>query len=157
MKRFVVGVLIGFVFGMTAGLVPWIRSSDFAVYAVSRDRPDLLHLYFLVGGNANQLTAEGSLAYVATGPNGGNAVLAILLRHGADPNRGIGRNTPLMNAASWCYVDGLRLLIAAHADPSLKNERGKTAIDMVCSAPQDLAIAAKHYLGGAVISNNPGH
>lgn len=84
---------------------------------------------------------------------GGNAVLAILLRHAADPNRGFGRYTPLMNAASWCDLDGLRLLIAAHADPDLKNEHGETAIDTVCSGPRDAATDARRYLQNVMISN----
>ena len=84
---------------------------------------------------------------------GGNAVLANLLRHAADPNRGFGRYTPLMNAASWCDLDGLRLLIAAHADPDRKNEHGETAIDTVCSGPRDAATDARRYLQGVMISN----
>jgi hypothetical protein len=150
MKRFVFGATVGLAFGVVLGLVPWMRSSDFACYAVWRNKPELLRLYFLLGGNSNLRTAKGSLVYIATGPDGGNAVLAMLLQHGADPNLGLGHYTPLMNAASWCALDAVRMLIAAHANPRLRNERGETAIETTCAAPAPEAALVSDYLRGAM-------
>ncbi len=146
MKRFLFGALVGLAIGVSLGIVPWLRSWDFASYAVSRNEPDLLRLYFLLGGDPNLRTADGSLAYIATGPHGGDAVLAILLQHGADPNRGFGRYTPLMNAASWCDLHAVQILIAAHANPRLRNERGQTAVETTCVAPESEAGAVRAEL-----------
>jgi ankyrin repeat protein len=154
MKPFVLAIPLSLMVGLLLGAVPWVRSTDFALHAVSENRPSLLRLYFLLGGNANVRTSEGSLLFVATGPHGGHAVLALLVQHGSDPNRGFGRYTPLMNAASWCDIEGARMLIAAHANPLLKNERNQTALDTVCLAPESEAAAVSDYLRSVMASNN---
>jgi hypothetical protein len=92
------------------------------------DADEGLRKWLKGGGNPNEKNNDGaSLLFVATGPKGGNRVLEVLLRAGADPNVGQGSSTPLMNAASWVNAKGVKLLLAAGADPLLKDETGRTA------------------------------
>ncbi|MFG6429832.1 ankyrin repeat domain-containing protein [Roseateles sp. LYH14W] len=81
-----------------------------------------------VSPNATNEVGE-SLLHVATGPKGGIAVVRTLLKAGADANRGQGSYTPLMNASSWVDLDSVTLLLAAGADPLLKNGDGQTALE----------------------------
>ena len=83
-------------------------------------------------GNPDLRTEQGcSLLYLATGPHGGNDVLRVLTKHGANVNEGCGQYTPLMNAASWVNQEAVMLLLEAGADPRLENENGHTAIDVI--------------------------
>ena len=136
------------------GLAHWVRSPAFALNAVRSDSPNALRAYLLAGGDANLVTSEGSLVYVATGPNGGSTVLSLLLRHGADPNHGRDQDTPLMNAASWCALDAVRMLLEAHADPHRVNARGQSALETICAAPEPAAQVTAEVLEQAMASNN---
>jgi ankyrin repeat protein len=72
--------------------------------------------------------------------------MALLLSHGADPNLGAGRLTPLMNAATWCSIDGVMMLVQAGADPALRDEHGKTAWDSTCDQPAEMRERIHGYL-----------
>lgn len=69
------------------------------------------------------------------------AMVALLLEHHAyidaeSPNR----TTPLMMAARYGHPDAVQLLLEEGADPSLRNEKGLTAVDFARSAGRnDLA------------------
>jgi len=92
-----------------------------------------LRSYLDQGGDPNAKAAHGeSLLYVATGPHGGEEVLRLLLQRGANPNLGAGKYTPLMNASSWCWFEGVTLLIESGADPKAQNEKGETALQTMC-------------------------
>jgi ankyrin repeat protein len=102
--------------------------------AVDRNDTTFLSTYLEAGGNANALDSRGqSLLYLATGPHGGTDVLRLLLANGADPDKGMGSYTPLMNAASWARLD-VMVLVEAGADPLATNAEGKTALDCVGQA-----------------------
>lgn len=79
----------------------------------------------------------GPLIYIAAGPKGGAEVTLVLLKAGADPNaaNSDGR-LPLQNAASWCSVNIVSLLLEAGANPHKKGKGDKTALDDTCSRPQ---------------------
>lgn len=84
------------------------------------------------GGNPDARDSSGqSLVYIATGPHGGHAVLIALLEGGADPNLGLHKYTPLMNAANWADLDSVRSLLTHGANPNLRNEDGKIAMELV--------------------------
>jgi ankyrin repeat protein len=68
---------------------------------------------------------------MATSPKGGKAIVSLLLEKGANVNVGVGKYTPLMNAASWVNIDVVELLLNNGADPSLVNEEGKKAADLI--------------------------
>ena len=95
------------------------------------DRSYVMH-WLEGGGNPNTVSgSKASLLYIATGPKGGNDVLALLLEACANPNLGAYGYTPLMNAASWVNLPAVELLLTYGADPQQRNEKGQTAIDVV--------------------------
>ncbi|MCF4098981.1 ankyrin repeat domain-containing protein [Maritalea mediterranea] len=81
--------------------------------------------------------SAGPLIYIAAGPKGGAEVTLVLLQAGADPNaaNSDGR-LPLQNAASWCSVNIVSLLLEAGANPHMKGKGDKTALDDTCKRPQ---------------------
>lgn len=94
--------------------------------AVRRNDSSYAERYLKLGGDPNAVDRHGeTLLYIATGPHGGMEVLSLLIDYKADPNQGT--YTPLMNAASWGWLDGVKILISAGADPLLTNSEGKTA------------------------------
>ena len=70
-------------------------------------------------------------------------VIQLMLDHyayidAASPNG----STPLMMAAMYGSVDAVNLLLAAGADPSLKNQRGLSALDFATRAERPAAVAS---------------
>lgn len=109
-----------------------------AFAAVDANNSRILQRYLSTGGDPNARASNGySMLYVATGPHGGEAVLRLLLSQGANPNIGSGNFTPLMNASSWCWLQGVQLLVKSGADIHLRNERGQTAMETVCAGGGD--------------------
>jgi len=81
------------------------------------------------GGNPNILLPDScTLLYYATGPRGGLAVTKLLVDAGANVDKGVGKYTPLMNAACWIAYDCVKYLLDHKANPNLINEDGKTAL-----------------------------
>jgi hypothetical protein len=96
--------------------------------AVDRNDPTVLRRWLEQGGDPDATLGGRSLLYVATGPHGGAEVLDLLLAHGADPELGADGYSPLMNAASWCWLDGVKKLVDAGADP-------RPGLVTVCEGP----------------------
>jgi uncharacterized protein len=116
---------------LLAGCAPRPQS---AFTAADSNDARALGAYLDAGGDPNAKSPSGeSLLYVATGPHGGKEVLLLLLQRGADPDLGGGSYTPLMNASSWCWFDGVTLLVEAGADVNLRNADGRTALQEVCA------------------------
>lgn len=110
-----------------------------AAGAVRNNDYQALTAYLAQGGNPNAESRDGdALLYLASGPRGGHAVLAVLLEAGADVNKGA-RNgrTALMNAAGWCDAQMVVMLLGAGADARALGPENKTARDSVCSGPLD--------------------
>lgn len=84
------------------------------------------------GGNPNIILPDSStLLYIATGPHGGMEVTKILVEAGSDVNKGQCKYTPLMNAASWTNYLIVEYLLDHNANPNLKNNFGKTALQVI--------------------------
>ncbi len=131
------------------------RESKVDVYtAVRTNNTAALQDYLDGGGSPDATTKEGeSLLYLATGPKGGTDVLKLLLKNGADPDKGYAKYTPLMNAASWACLEICQLLVESGADPCLKNSKNLTAVQCVGnSGGSEKAVI--EYLTKAMASKN---
>lgn len=81
--------------------------------------------------------SQGPLIYIAAGPKGGAEATLVLLKAGADPNAANSDDRlPLQNAASWCSVQIVSLLLEAGANPHKRGKGDKTALDDTCRRPQ---------------------
>lgn len=125
--------LLTCLFGLALLACAPVETNPFA--AVDSNDVRSLRSYLDRGGNPDARNSNGeSLLYIATGPHGGEDVLRLLLKHGAKPDAGApGGYTPLMNAASWCWLEGVSILAEAGADVHARNSRGETAMQTVCS------------------------
>lgn len=119
---------------LVAGLAHGCGSRSEIAEVVRRGDTDALVLDLLWGADPNARIEGGALLYVATGPKGGLAVTRVLLEIGADPERGSGDYTPLMNAASWGRLETCKLLVAFGADPARLGSGGQTAADVAGKA-----------------------
>ena len=100
--------------------------------AALRGHTDLVKKLIDRGADVNK-TGWTPLHYAAT--NGHLEIMNLLLEHHAyidaeSPNA----TTPLMMAAHYGSADAVRLLLAAGADPTLKNQLGMNAIDFALKA-----------------------
>lgn len=115
------------------------QSNDPIVTSVAENEVAAVQRYLEEGGDPNMKTRDGKpLLFIASGPKGGEDVAKLLLDAGADPNAATedGR-TPLHNAAAWCDVEMVQLLIAGGVNLTLANGDGETALDVVCKSPAD--------------------
>ena len=87
------------------------------------------------GGDVNK-TGWTPLHYAATGGN--LEIIKLLLEaHAYIDAESPNRTTPLMMAAMYGTADAAKLLMEEGADPTLKNEKGLTAIDFALMAKRD--------------------
>lgn len=115
--------------------------------AVRKNDADFVGNWIKEGGDVNLFDPTGqSLLYIATGPQGGDEVLDVLLSQGANPNVGMGDYTPLMNAASWLNIKGVGSLIKHGANKGLKLKSGKMAIDLIADGDPALSEKIKEKL-----------
>jgi ankyrin repeat protein len=113
-------------------LVGCTKESTNIAQAVDGNEAGYVKEWLKSGGDPNLTNAHGeSLLYIATGPHGGHEVLEALLAAGAKIEMGAGKYTPLMNAASWCDLEAVQLLLKHGANPNAQNERGQRALDVV--------------------------
>lgn len=120
-----------------AACQPRAVPNDPIIAAVRANDVATLEAFVKTGGDVNLTDREGNpLLYLATGPQGGPEVAAILIRAGArlETKSATGR-TPLENAVGWCDIDMVQLLLFAGADPSLLGN--DKAGDVACKAPAD--------------------
>lgn len=124
-------LLICVLTALLSACVNRVMSDPFA--ATNANDARSLSVYLDRGGDPDAKSTHGeSLVYIATGPNGGKDVLRLLLERGANPNLGASSYSPLMNASSWCWLEGVTLLAEAGADLNARDERGHTALETVC-------------------------
>jgi len=134
--------LLPCLFGLALLACAPVEKNPFA--AVDSNDVRSLRSYLDRGGSPDARTSNGeSLLYIATGPHGGEDVLRLLLERGARPDAGAaGGYTPLMNAASWCWLQGVSMLVKAGADVHARNSRGETAMQTVCSGRDANSVVA---------------
>lgn len=137
-----------FMTGLVSGCYPSSNVTDICSIVAKNDVSSL-QKWIEEGGDPNYISRHGeSLLYIATGPNGGIEVVSLLIEAGANVDSGSGHYTPLMNAASWCDVPTVLLLLEHGADPTKENSRGDTAHECVglCKGDHEL----KRVLSDAV-------
>lgn len=73
-----------------------------------------------------------SSALVVAAAMGSSGMAELLLARGAmaDEREPDGGKTPLMWAAFWCQPAAIRTLLSAGADPTLRDDTGRTALDL---------------------------
>lgn len=146
--QFLAGLLI---LASVAGCQPRATPDDPVFAAVRSNDAGRIGQYLAEGGDPNRLDPRGeSLLHVATGARGGEAVARALLIGGADPDvKNAQGRTPLHNAAGWCDLDTVRILIEAGADTSMADIDGQTPVDAVCAEPLDRRHETIALLSGA--------
>lgn len=109
------------------------------VKAVRLNDAETLTAMLADGNDPNATDRDGdSLVYIAVGQHGGREVLQVLIGAGADLEKGSGEGrTPLQNAAGWCSVHLVRMLLDAGANPHHAGRGGQLPVDSVCKRPQD--------------------
>lgn len=125
---------------------------DTTVAAAVRDNDaEAVRAYLDADGDPDAVSRDGlPLIYLATGPRGGADVLAVLIAGGAGLETAAGNGrTALMNAAGWCDVEMVAMLIAAGADVGRATPAGETARDAVCAGPLDLRAQVLNLLDTA--------
>lgn len=93
---------------------------------------DVLEMLIEAGADVNWKDSDGGTALheAAYGDWGSPTAIAVLLRHGAEPDATTTHGvTPLMLAADRGEIDCIKLLLNAGADPKRKDLEGKSAID----------------------------
>ena len=101
---------------------------------------------------ASQLSPQARTTHLASGPTPVD-IADELLGHGADVNaKSAAGVTPLMVAAGHNNAPMIGLLLSKGANPALKNNTGKTALDIAREARNEVAMSALQLL--AVSSPN---
>jgi hypothetical protein len=140
-----------FVVGLVIGLVPWARSTSFALDAIRSGSYPRLWLYLVLGGDANARTPAGSLLYavmdLSSGQRAAIEQATLLAHHGADIEGGPGTDTPLMAAAAWCNPDAITALLQLGANRNAVRTNGRTAASAVCVGPPDARSKTLRALG----------
>lgn len=127
--------------------------SDSVHRAVLDHDLDTLARLLAAGGDPNELYEVCAPLHNAVGEleDGGDIeAIALLLRHGADPNRWTTDHgaTPLLFALSDGHRDAALMLLAAGADPNVRSDVGDVPISM-CVVRGDLKMAATLLRAGA--------
>lgn len=121
------------------GSQPRSQEEHPVVDAVIKNDARITNQYLAEGGDPNMVTSRGDpLLFIATGARGGLDVATTLVNAGANVNLpNAGGRTPLHNAAGWCNVDIVNLLLENGADVRAVDGKGTNVIDTVCTAPAD--------------------
>lgn len=131
-------VLMGTLAATLAGCQPRATPESDIVLAVRKNDVQTVRTWLQAGGDPNQKSREGDpLLYIASGAVGGPGVARALIEAGADVSgRGATGRTPLENAAGWCDVAAVGLLLGAGAQRGpLANP--DQASKIVCQQPLD--------------------
>ncbi|MCB9994350.1 MAG: ankyrin repeat domain-containing protein [Hyphomicrobiaceae bacterium] len=121
------------------------------VTAVVQNDVVTLRQYLAEGGDPNYTTAEGDpLIYLATGARGGLEVTEALVTAGADLSAVNSEGRPaLHNAAGWCNVAIVDLLIRSGASLSQTGKNGESLDEVVCARPPDRRQQVLDLIAGA--------
>lgn len=139
-----------FVAVAVAACQPRATPEEEIIGAVRQNDVATVRAWLAAGGDANAKSRNGDpLIYIAAGPLGGSDVTRVLIAGGADVTaRGAKGRTPLENAAGWCDVAVLDLLLQAGA-PLGRLENPQQAGRIVCQQPRERRARVFSLLGVA--------
>ncbi len=123
-----------------AGWTPLMWSVDMA--EAWGDPLAVVELLLAAGANPEATTTSGETVLMRACERHHLAIVDALLAAGADPNRSGDGSTPLHRASYAGFVDAIRRLLAAHADPHARDHRGRTAADLAAEGEDPEVIAA---------------
>ena len=96
-----------------------------------RGRPKSSGLLLAKGADINAVDRLQKNAMTYAAGQGQTDIVVLLLKAGVDPNAVYAHDlTALMWAAGYGKTDTVKALLAAGAKPALKDDRGKTALDI---------------------------
>ncbi len=104
-------------------------------HLIPKENVEILHMLIQAGAPLNQTDDSGSTPLMDAVQEGNLRFVTILLNAGANPDiatykiGNYGAKTPLMIAARKGFVDIIKALLTAKADTTLKDNKGKTALD----------------------------
>ncbi|EIZ80900.1 ankyrin repeat family protein [Novosphingobium sp. Rr 2-17] len=106
------------------------RVQELLFDAARLGRDDMVPILLEAGADIEATDAKGHTALVLASYNGFETTSALLLEHGANPNGTTTSGSPLMGVAFKGHLAIAQRLLAAGADPNLRNRAGQTAIMM---------------------------
>jgi ankyrin repeat protein len=119
---------------------PETKGSTALMYAVSKNRGEVVRMLLDAGADVNQLDEQVGTALMWAVYYDYEDLAAELLARGADPNiANGGGGTPLMTAALKGNSRLVRLLLERGADPAAKDNTGKTALAHAASGRREEA------------------
>lgn len=112
--------------------------TSLVLVAATKNNLELLRMLLSVGANPNLSNAQNATPLYAACMLGNPGIINLLLQHGADPNIAMDRYlaTPLMLAAVNDRLETVKILMDFGAIPEIRNNEGKTVLDLVDPSEQ---------------------
>jgi len=108
------------------------------IIVLKKDRVDLARVLLDAGADVNQAAINGVTPLMTAAYGGHTEIVRSLVAKGADPNAAYANDlTALMWAAGYGRTETVKSLLATGAKISLKDNRGKTALDIARDEKHD--------------------